>query len=32
MRFGSVVSVALILEGCLMVIKYSQTKMAGKLN
>ena len=32
MRFGSVVSVALILEGLVMVIKYSQTNMAGNLN
>ena len=32
MRFGSVTSIALVLEGLVMVIKYSQTNMAGNLN
>lgn len=32
MRFGSVASIALVLEGLVMVIKYSQTDMAGNLN
>lgn len=32
MRFGSVASIALVLEGLVMVIKYSQTNMAGNLN
>lgn len=32
MRFGSVASIALVLEGLVMVIKYSQTNMAGNLD
>ena len=32
MRFGSVTSIALVLEGLVMVIKYSQTNMAGNLD